>query len=151
MDRLAEAIEAYDQALEIYRGAYGDSHPYVGSALHSLGVLAFLQGDLDAAAELLTESLPISEAGLGLDHPVVGETNHYLAIVRLKQDRCTEAEALFRRALTVGELAYGSDSPRILETLDGYAECLGILGRDHEADEVKERAAAIRTADPAGP
>jgi len=149
VDRLNEAIDAYEQALKIYRKAYGDDHPYVGSALHSLGVLAFLQGDFKTAAELLSESLPISEAGRGFDHPVVGETKYYLAMVNLKQNRCSEAEALFRRALTVGELTYGSDSPRILETLEGYGECLRNLGRDREADDVEERAAAIREADPA--
>lgn len=143
-DRLDEAVTSYGHAFRIYREVYGEQHPFVASALHSLGVLAWLQGDLGTAAELLERSLPISEAGRGPDHPVIGESTYYLGMVRMRQGRAPEAEAHFLRSLTVGESIYGPKSPRLLETLDGYAECLRVLGRDEDAAELENRAAIIR-------
>src|SRR5205807_563436 len=95
------------------------------------------------AEPLLRRALAIHEKELGPDNPAVAVTLDDLAGVCRDQWKNTEAERLYKRALSLRERAYPG-GVEVAETSEHYAVLLRRLNRTEEAEELEERARAIR-------
>jgi tetratricopeptide (TPR) repeat protein len=89
----------YRQALDIYRGVFGDEHPAVAATTSNLGLLMFRSGDLALADSLHREALAMRRRVLGPEHPDVALSLGLLAAVQRRKGRLAEAEALYRESL----------------------------------------------------
>ena len=67
-----QSIALLRKSLEIRRRVHGDRHPDVAAALHDLGTILVLAGDLPGAEAALRESLAMREALLGREMPMWG-------------------------------------------------------------------------------
>ena len=60
------------------------------------------------------------------------------------QGKYAEAEPHYQRALAISEKALGPEHPNVARILENYADLLRKLDRNAEAEELEERARAIR-------
>ncbi len=67
-----------------------------------------------------------------------------LALLYDTQGQYAQAEPLYLRALAILEKALGPEHPNVASGLENYADLLQKTGRTAEADELEERARAIR-------
>jgi len=67
-----------------------------------------------------------------------------LALLYDTQGQYAQAEPLYLRALAILEKALGPDHPSVAKSLANYADLLQKTGPTAEADELEERARAIR-------
>ena len=67
-----------------------------------------------------------------------------LAALLPAQGQYAEAEPLYRRALEILEAGLGPDHPSVAMVLENLAGLLRHLGRGDEAEQLEERAAAIK-------
>ena len=75
----------------------------------------------------------------------VGQTLYNLGVLHHFQGDLDRAERFYRRALVVQQRALGPQHPDLADTLDNYADILGVTGRRAEAARLKQRAARIRS------
>src|SRR3546814_13381656 len=83
--RLGEYEPAGDllrRGLELRRQLHGPHHPDVSESLHSLPVLAWMQGRNDDAATMLRDVLARRLKALGPDHPEVKRARNDLENAR---------------------------------------------------------------------
>src|SRR5207253_1571755 len=82
-----EAEPLLRQALEIRKGALGESHPDYATNLSSLAGLLWARGDLDGAEPMLRQALDIRWSVLGAGHPKpVASMNSLEQLLQMKQD-----------------------------------------------------------------
>ena len=110
----ADAERELTRALARRRELAGDRPDIdVASTLSSLGHVARLRGDLEAALALFRESLAMHEALLDAEHPDVARELHNTAGALRLLDRLDEAEAHYRRSLALRLAALGPDHPDV--------------------------------------
>jgi tetratricopeptide (TPR) repeat protein/predicted Ser/Thr protein kinase len=111
---------------------------------HSLGTVAFQQGNYPEAREHLTRSLEIDEEKLGSNHLNVAISLVGLGNLEQQDGNYDAAKKHFLRALPILEQALGQDHPMMASALNG----LGIVALEQskykEALEHHQRAYAIR-------
>lgn len=106
------------------------------------GELAYREGDVETAFERLREAARRDD-GLYYTEPWswMHPPRHALGALLLERDRVEEAMAVYRADLGYDDtLDRCSRHPDNVWSLHGYAECLGRLGRIHEAEEATRRA-----------
>lgn len=126
--KLGDAVEFYNKALL----AFGD-RPDSALAITGLGLAAFVQEDLEKAAELF-------ERAQLIDPSKGAEAAMWLAVVRERQNRLADAESAYAAALS----AYNPDSPGRLTTMELYANFLRRQNRANEASSITEQAVPLR-------
>lgn len=100
---LAEADSLLHGALDIYVTTLGADHPGTAYVLHSLGILARRQGDLETAESRFRQALAIRRPA-SRDAPMVTvQTFDALADVLLEQGDPAEALALAQEGLALAE------------------------------------------------
>jgi tetratricopeptide (TPR) repeat protein len=111
--------------------------------LYVLASIYVAEERLEDAEPLLRRALAIHVKELGPNDPAVAVTLDDLAGVCRDQWKNTESERLYKRALALRERANpgGLD---VAETEEHYAVLLRRLNRTEEAQEMEERARAIR-------
>ncbi len=115
---LARRLRGRDRGARARRGArHADDDPFtLALALRFLGDIAInVEGDLDAAEELLDRSLAAAEE-LG-DPWAIARTLLFAGWVPWTRDRYAEAEAIWRRALAVADPEDGWARVRALNSL----------------------------------
>src|SRR5262249_53554649 len=90
------------EAHEIRIREYGQDHPVAATSLHSLGLLALLQGRLDEAADqYVGPALAIRRRRLGERTPGAAETMFLLAWLHDERCEYKEAEDLLRQVISI--------------------------------------------------
>jgi TonB family protein len=127
----ADAEDFYRRAV-----ALGDT-PEAASALVYLGTRALLSKDPISAKDLFQRALRADPVG-----PQVRTALMWLArIAQLERDTA-QAETLYQQAESTGE----PDDTEAVLVLNQHALFLQSMGRDAEADELRQRAATLRSA-----
>lgn len=101
-----------------------DFKPYIGMALHNLGVLNLLKGDYDEALSYFTRAVENRKGNLGEDHPHYISSLVRLAVCRYALNEFAEAHAGLEEALACAKRSLST-------TLEGrlqVAEILNNLG-----------------------
>lgn len=127
--RQAEALEQPDSAL--------------AEALHDVGELYRVRGDLAAAEPYFWRALPVWATSVGAMDPHMAITLSSLALVFEARKEYTKAVPLVEQALKVREAAFGVEHPRIVPSLEQYAGLLRLLNRREEAERIDARRARI--------
>ena len=127
--RQAEALEQPDSAL--------------AAALHDLGELYRIRGDLAAAEPYFWRALPVWAASVGAMDPHMSITLSSLALVFEARKEYAKAVPLVEQALKVREVAFGDEHPEIVPILEQYADLLRLLNRRDEAERIDARKARI--------
>lgn len=123
--RQAEALEQPDSALAI--------------ALHDVGELYRVRGDLSAAEPYFWRALPVWAASVGAMDPHMAVTLSSLALIFKARKEYAKAIPLVEQALKVREAVFGIDHPRIVPSLEQYAGLLRLLNRHEEAERIDAR------------
>jgi tetratricopeptide (TPR) repeat protein len=106
-----------------------------------LGELEYRRGNFDQAFAHLRTSVELDD-NLPYDEPWgwMQPTRHALAALLLEQNRVDEAAAVYRADLGLdATLSRACQHPDNVWSLHGYHECLRRLGRNDEADMIKQR------------
>ena len=127
--RQAEALEQPDSAL--------------AAALHDVGELYRVRGNLAAAEPYFWRALPVWAASVGAMDPRMAITLSSLALIFEARKEYAKAVPLVEQALKVREVAFGVEHPRIVPSLEQYAGLLRLLNRREEAERIKARLASI--------
>lgn len=114
----AESEKLNRQALQLYRGLYGDSHPIVGELLINLGAIQQDTGNYVAAEKFHREALSKMQAYYGPAHPKSASTLTLIGRALILQKRQEEAVALLHQALSIRENAFGPNHPQVASTLN---------------------------------
>ena len=127
--RQAEALEQPDSAF--------------AAALHDVGELYRVRGDLTAAEPYFWRALPVWAASVGAMDPRMAITLSSLALLFEARKEYAKAVPLVEQALKVREVAFGVEHPRIVPSLEQYAGLLRLLNRHEEAERIEARRARI--------
>ena len=127
--RQAVAVEQPDSALAV--------------ALHDVGELYRVRGDLAAAEPYFWRALPIWAASVGAMDPRMAVTLSSLALIFEARKEYAKAVPLVEQALKIREVAFGVEHPRIVPSLEQYAGLLRLLNRREEAERIDDRKARI--------
>ena len=108
-DRVDQALQLLERALNSHRRKFGEHHHLVGSALHNLGMVNFFDLRYDAALELFEEAIQIRTKSLGPDHPDVQASRVKLALIYFAKGEVGKASEAFRQICKkyVEVLGYG--------------------------------------------
>ncbi len=138
-----KALPLMESALDTSQAVFGVGHPRTATALHGLGLLRGLSGDLLGAEECLDQAVELMTEQLGANHPVVAGALHNLAGVYARMDELELARDLSMDALGIHEdhgLAMGPEAGALLLDLARVQMDLGDL---HEAEESLRRSRSI--------
>ena len=123
--------------------AGGQSDSALAAALHDVGELYRVQGNLAAAEPYFWRALPVWAASVGAMDPRMAMSLSSLALVFETRKEYTKALPLVKQALTIREEVFGVDQLRIVPSLKQYAGLLRLLNRIEEAEQIDARRARI--------
>jgi tetratricopeptide (TPR) repeat protein len=139
----APALEYFQQALAIYREV-GDRSGEAAS-LNGIGAIYYDQGQYAKALEAHQRSVAISREAGSRKGEAASLTN--IGDIYYRQGRYAQALESYQQALAVNEQILDPHDFELAKDADHIARTLRALGRDREAKEFKDRAAAIRSRD----
>ena len=99
--RLADAERHVEQAVDLYSGVHGGSHPDVALALERLGGIVSERGEPNRALELRRRAAEIVRRGLGDQHPMLADTLLNLGSVLLRLQDPSAAREAFQEAADI--------------------------------------------------
>ena len=140
LGELAETDFNYFMATQYYQLA-ADLQPSNLTYLNAAAELSYAFEELQETGNLLERVLKIQEKLLGPEHPDLAQTLNNLGVLRHTQGRHAEAEAFYLWALEICEANRHPQGQDAVNLMQNYAAFLQEVGRLHEADEVKARAA----------
>jgi eukaryotic-like serine/threonine-protein kinase len=143
-DRLAEAEEDFQRALEIYQAQPQPDPAARAAVVDELGELRSKTGDYEEAEKLLREALTLRQEVLGPAHADVAVSLNSLALLYFRQARYAEAEEYFRRGLEIQRRRLPRGHPVVVQALNNLAAAQASQGRLEEAAPVFEEALALR-------
>uniref|UniRef100_A0A1A8FJ09 Nephrocystin-3 n=1 Tax=Nothobranchius korthausae TaxID=1143690 RepID=A0A1A8FJ09_9TELE len=112
--------------------------------LNELGVLYYLQNNLDAAKVLLTRSLEMRQRVLGQDHPDCAQSLNNLAALHSERREYETAEEMYERALEIRRRALSPDHPSLAYTVKHLAMLYKRRGKLEKAVPLYELSLGIR-------
>jgi eukaryotic-like serine/threonine-protein kinase len=114
------------------------------NSINTLGVLSFLKGKHEEAAEQYRQALAIWKQALGPGHPQVADALDNLGVVLHAQGKYEEASTMHRQSLAIIELTLGAEHPFVAHTLNNLGGALYLQGKHAEAAQPYRRALKIR-------
>ncbi|XP_076826338.1 nephrocystin-3 isoform X2 [Brachyhypopomus gauderio] len=132
------------RALQLEELTLGKDSADCAKTLNELGVLYYLQNNLDAAQVFLTRSLEMRQRVLGPAHPECAQSLNNLAALHSERAEYEEAERLYERALHVRKHALAPDHPSLAYTLKHLAMLYKRRGKLEKAVPLYELALEIR-------
>ncbi|TMS16188.1 Nephrocystin-3 [Larimichthys crocea] len=141
------------RALQLEELTLGKDSADCAKTLNELGVLYYLQNNLDAAKVFLTRSLEMRQRVLGPDHPDCAQSLNNLAALHTERREYETAEDMYERALDIRKKALSPDHPSLAYTLKHlamlYKRRVSYEEGDFEkAAELYKRAMEIKEAEP---
>ncbi|XP_048121941.1 nephrocystin-3 isoform X5 [Alosa alosa] len=112
--------------------------------LNELGVLYYLQNNLDAAKMFLTRSLEMRQRVLGTEHPDCAQSLNNLAALHCECHEYENAEDLYEQALDIRKRALAPDHPSLAYTIKHLAILYKRRGKLEKAVPLYELALEIR-------
>lgn len=127
--REAEALGRQDRALAI--------------ALHDVGELYRVRGDVATAEPYFWRALPVWADSVGAMDPHMATSLSSLALIFETRKEYAKAVPLVEQALKIREAVFGVDHPLIVPSLEQYAGLLRLVNRTEEAERIEARRARI--------
>ncbi|XP_076147214.1 nephrocystin-3 isoform X1 [Alosa pseudoharengus] len=112
--------------------------------LNELGVLYYLQNNLDTAKMFLTRSLEMRQRVLGPEHPDCAQSLNNLAALHCECHEYENAEDLYEQALDIRKRALAPDHPSLAYTIKHLAILYKRRGKLEKAVPLYELALEIR-------
>uniref|UniRef100_A0A671KIL4 Nephrocystin-3 n=1 Tax=Sinocyclocheilus anshuiensis TaxID=1608454 RepID=A0A671KIL4_9TELE len=119
------------RALQLEELTLGKDSADCAKTLNELGVLYYLQNNLDAAKMFLTRSLEMRQRVLGPDHTDCAQSLNNLAALHSERKEYESAEELYERALDIRKRALAPDHPSLAYTLKHLAMLYKRRVRNH--------------------
>ncbi|MBZ5621576.1 MAG: tetratricopeptide repeat protein [Acidobacteriia bacterium] len=142
-NKTADAVPAFQRALELAENALGPDHPDLANILLSLGYAQLALQKHDQAEASLRRALKIQDRLTGRDRSRTAETMFQLALVLNTQAKYEESEQFFQGSLKIWEAVSGLNDASVARVLTEYGDFLRHRGRSAEAELVLRRALAI--------
>ena len=119
--------------------ATGQQSSDLAAALHDVGELYRVRGDVTTAEPYFWRALPVWAASVGATDPRMAMSLSSLALVFETRKDYAKAIPLVEQALNIREMAYGVDHPRLIPSLEQYAGLLRLVNRIEEAERIDAR------------
>ncbi|XP_035512748.1 nephrocystin-3 [Morone saxatilis] len=132
------------RALQLEELTLGKDSADCAKTLNELGVLYYLQNNLDAAKMFLTRSLEMRQRVLGPDHPDCAQSLNNLAALHTERREYETAEDMYERALDIRKKALSPDHPSLAYTLKHLAMLYKRRGKLEKAVPLYELSLEIR-------
>ncbi|XP_061778263.1 nephrocystin-3 isoform X2 [Nerophis ophidion] len=132
------------RALQLEELTLGADSADCAKTLNELGVLYYLQNNLDAAKVFLTRSLQMRQRVLGPDHPDCAQSLNNLAALHTERRDYEAAEDMYERALDIRKRALSPDHPSLAYTLKHLAMLYKRRGKLEKAVPLYELSLDIR-------
>uniref|UniRef100_A0A8D0QT59 Nephrocystin-3 n=2 Tax=Artiodactyla TaxID=91561 RepID=A0A8D0QT59_PIG len=132
------------RALQLEELTLGKDTPDNARTLNELGVLYYLQNNLETAEQFLKRSLEMRERVLGPDHPDCAQSLNNLAALCNEKKQYDKAEELYERALDIRRRALAPDHPSLAYTVKHLAILYKKMGKLDKAVPLYELAVEIR-------
>ncbi|KAM7369842.1 hypothetical protein PAMP_011132 [Pampus punctatissimus] len=132
------------RALQLEELTLGKDSADCAKTLNELGVLYYLQNNLDAAKVFLTRSLEMRQRVLGPDHPDCAQSLNNLAALHTERREYETAEDMYERALDIRKRALSPDHPSLAYTLKHLAMLYKRRGKLEKAVPLYELSLEIR-------
>ena len=127
--RTDEALEKYDQALDIRLKLLGEDDLRVAETMHNKGAICCENGECDEALNCLEEALRIRREHFGDVHESCADTEQWLGNVMREWEDHEEAMMYFREALRIKKILLGKDHEDVGNTVYNLAVVLDDLGK----------------------
>jgi tetratricopeptide (TPR) repeat protein/predicted Ser/Thr protein kinase len=144
LGRYAEARRIGEENLSATIAVLGGEHPSVGSQLNSLGNVAIVDGDSDAATGYYRRALAILEKARGPDAVATALVQHNLARAEMDSGHLSEADKLLQPSIASLTRAFGPDHVEVTRALSDLATLRRKQGRFDEARTTVERVLEIK-------
>ncbi|XP_064025922.1 nephrocystin-3 isoform X2 [Pogoniulus pusillus] len=132
------------RALQLEELTLGKDTPDTARTLNELGVLYYLQNNLETAELFLKRSLEMRERVLGPEHPDCAQSLNNLAALYNEKKHYDKAEELYERALDIRRRALAPDHPSLAYTVKHLAVLYKKMGKLEKAVPLYELAVEIR-------
>ncbi|XP_054047570.1 nephrocystin-3 isoform X2 [Rissa tridactyla] len=132
------------RALQLEELTLGKDTPDNARTLNELGVLYYLQNNLETAELFLKRSLEMRERVLGPDHPDCAQSLNNLAALYNEKKHYDKAEELYEKALDIRRRALAPDHPSLAYTVKHLAVLYKKTGKLDKAVPLYELAVEIR-------
>ncbi|KAM6978092.1 nephrocystin-3 [Aplochiton taeniatus] len=132
------------RALQLEELTLGKDTADCAKTLNELGVLYYLQNNLEAAKVFLSRSLEMRQRVLGADHPDCAQSLNNLASLHSERKEYEAAEDMYERALDIRKRALSPDHPSLAYTLKHLAMLYKRRGKLEKAVPLYELALEIR-------
>ncbi|MEM9457932.1 MAG: tetratricopeptide repeat protein [Myxococcota bacterium] len=139
-----QALAHFQEAMRVYRAAYGDGHPKIAAALTNLGTAYDFRGDYEAALGFHEQALEVAEAAHGPAHPKVALVVNNYAGILLALGRLEEGRMAFERAGDIWRHHYGDAHPDVAMVLYNLGQIAWHQGDRARAQKLHERAWRMR-------
>uniref|UniRef100_A0A3Q3VSZ2 Nephrocystin-3 n=1 Tax=Mola mola TaxID=94237 RepID=A0A3Q3VSZ2_MOLML len=132
------------RAIQLEELTLGKDSADCAKTLNELGVLYYLQNNLDAAKVFLTRSLEMRQRVLGPDHPDCAQSLNNLAALHTERREYETAEDMYEKALDIRKKALSPDHPSLAYTLKHLAMLYKRRGKLEKAAPLYELSLEIR-------
>ncbi|XP_019725055.1 nephrocystin-3 [Hippocampus comes] len=132
------------RAVQLEELTLGTDSADCARTLNELGVLYYLQNNLDAAKVFLTRSLEMRQRVLGPDHPDCAQSLNNLAALHTERRDYEAAEDMYERALDIRKRGLSPDHPSLAYTLKHLAMLYKRRGKLEKAVPLYELSLDIR-------
>ncbi|XP_043916336.1 nephrocystin-3, partial [Protopterus annectens] len=132
------------RVLQLEELTLGSDSPENARTLNELGVLYYLQNNLEAAEIALKRSLEMRERVLGPEHTDCAQSLNNLAALYNEKKELDKAEELYKRALDIRRKLLAPDHPSLAYTVKHLAVLYKKRGKLDKAVPLYELAVEIR-------
>ncbi|HEX8698645.1 MAG TPA: tetratricopeptide repeat protein [Myxococcaceae bacterium] len=140
----AEALAAYERALQLSDRALGPEHVRRSAILGNIGSIYKRENRLEDASRVLTEALELRERLSGPTHPLAGLLHYSLSQTYLRLEDLEKARVHVLRALEIDVATFGPEHPTVGGTYDVVGTVYLQEKKFREALEAYEKALAIK-------
>ncbi|KAL5006057.1 hypothetical protein ScPMuIL_017215 [Solemya velum] len=132
------------RALQLEELALGPDSPENARTLNELGVLYYLQNNIETAESFFRRSSEMRECILGPDHPDLAQSLNNLAALYNDRKQYDKAAPLYERALHIRSQFWSPDHPSIASIIKHLAMLYKKQGKYDLAEPLHKQAVEIR-------
>lgn len=142
--RLAEALQLYEQNLQLQQAKLGRDHHETLASMNNLAATYSAAGRWGQAIRLLEETWQLRQAKFGKDHPdTLGAMNN-LAAAYQQSGRLAQALPLYEAAMKLQQAKVGPEHPDTLRMTGNLAAAYSAAGRLDEAIALEQESLRIQ-------
>ncbi len=134
----------YQQALDLRREVYGDSHLYTAYSLNNLARVYVKQSKLVEAEPLYQQALAIKSKTLGAEDLSLTTSLNNLALLYSEQGQYAKALPLYQQALTIRQQHLSAEHKDIARSFNNLGLLYLQLGDYAKAEPLLQQALAMR-------